>query len=93
VDLSIATSPVLPPQQHRPEGFTFIRFSGENVAGASGVRSTPEQAVTAWMNSPFHRAAIMGQSTMLPGGGFVDWTHTGVGFDNGMWVIKFITAH
>jgi len=87
----ITTGRTAPPV--RPDGVTFIVGSGENAGGAAGARITPEYAVNAWMNSPGHRAAIMGQSVFMAGSGFVDFTHTGVGYVNGFWVQKFIAVH
>jgi len=73
-----------PPQMIRPEGITFISGAGENVAWGHG---SPQSTVRAWMNSPGHRAPIMGEF------GWEGLTHAGVGLHNNIWVIKFIAVH
>jgi uncharacterized YkwD family protein len=57
-------------------GVTY-RAAGENIA--MGQRS-PEEVMTAWMNSPGHRANILNK----------DFNYIGVGFDNNYWVQEFI---
>ncbi|NUU63180.1 CAP domain-containing protein [Paenibacillus agri] len=57
-------------------GITY-RAAGENIA--MGQRS-PEEVMTAWMNSPGHRANILNK----------DFNYIGVGFDNNYWVQEFI---
>jgi uncharacterized protein YkwD len=42
---------------HRPG----IAHVGENLAVADGTGTTPREIVRLWMNSPSHRAAILGQ--------------------------------
>ncbi|MFS0727148.1 CAP domain-containing protein [Paenibacillus sp. 1P07SE] len=51
-------------------------YAGENIA--SGQR-TPQEVVTAWMNSPGHKANILG----------ANFTKIGVGFYNNQWVQHF----
>ncbi|ASA22839.1 CAP domain-containing protein [Paenibacillus donghaensis] len=57
-------------------GVTY-RAAGENIA--MGQRSA-EEVMTAWMNSPGHRANILNK----------DFNYIGVGFDNNYWVQEFI---
>jgi uncharacterized protein YkwD len=45
---------------------------GENIAAGDGRRGSPAQMVDAWMNSPPHRAAILG-----------GYEHVGVGMQHG----------
>lgn len=53
------------------------RYAGENIA--KGQRSADE-AMTAWMNSPGHKANILN----------ANYTQIGVGYYNGHWVQEFI---
>jgi len=46
------------------------RTAGENIAAG---QQTPQEVVTAWMNSPGHRANILNKS----------FTHIGVGYAKG----------
>ncbi|MNH43142.1 Cysteine-rich secretory protein family protein [compost metagenome] len=52
-------------------------YAGENIA--SGQR-TPQEVMTAWMNSAGHRANILNGN----------FTKIGVGYVNGEWVQMFI---
>lgn len=60
-------------------GITY-RAAGENIA--KGQR-TPQEVVTAWMNSPGHRANILNSSFTHIGSGFVEqgnhWTQMFIG--------------
>ncbi|MGM0881988.1 MAG: CAP domain-containing protein [Bacillota bacterium] len=60
----------------RQFGVTYS-YAGENIA--SGQR-TPQEVMTAWMNSSGHRANILGKN----------FTKIGVGYVNGEWVQMFI---
>jgi uncharacterized YkwD family protein len=60
----------------RQFGVTYS-YAGENIA--SGQR-TPQEVMTAWMNSPGHRANILSRN----------FTKIGVGYVNGEWVQMFI---
>lgn len=53
------------------------RYAGENIA--KGQR-TPQEVVTAWMNSPGHKANILN----------ANFTTIGVGYYNNVWVQEFI---
>jgi uncharacterized YkwD family protein len=53
------------------------RYAGENIA--KGQR-TPQEVMTAWMNSPGHRANILS----------ANFTTIGVAYYNGVWVQEFI---
>lgn len=57
-------------------GITF-KWAGENIA--KGQR-TPQEVMTAWMNSPGHRANILQKN----------FTKIGVSYYNGHWVQEFI---
>lgn len=57
-------------------GITY-KAAGENIA--MGQR-TPEEVMTAWMNSPGHRKNILSK----------DFNYIGVGYDNNYWVQQFI---
>lgn len=57
-------------------GVTY-RAAGENIAMG---QKTPEAVMTAWMNSPGHRANILN----------ANFNYIGVGFDNYYWVQEFI---
>ncbi|WP_373230762.1 CAP domain-containing protein [Cohnella sp.] len=57
-------------------GISF-RYAGENIA--KGQR-TPQEVMTAWMNSPGHRANILS----------ANFTTIGVAYYNGVWVQEFI---
>jgi len=57
-------------------GITY-RAAGENIA--MGQR-TPEEVMTAWMNSPGHKANILSKN----------FNYIGVGYDNNYWVQEFI---
>jgi len=57
-------------------GITY-RAAGENIAMG---QKTPQEVMTAWMNSPGHR-----QNILSP-----DFNYIGVGFDNNYWVQEFI---
>ncbi|WP_139991997.1 CAP domain-containing protein [Paenibacillus paridis] len=59
----------------RSFGVTYS-YAGENIA--SGQR-TPQEVMTAWMNSAGHRANILSQN----------FTKIGVGYVNGEWVQEF----
>ncbi len=54
------------------------RYAGENIA--KGQR-TPQEVMNAWMNSPGHRANILG----------ANFTTIGVAYYNGVWVQEFIS--
>jgi uncharacterized protein YkwD len=54
------------------------RYAGENIA--KGQR-TPQEVMTAWMNSPGHRANILS----------ANFTTIGVAYYNGVWVQEFIS--
>lgn len=54
------------------------RYAGENIA--KGQR-TPQEVMTAWMNSPGHRANILN----------ANYTIIGVAYYNGVWVQEFIS--
>ncbi|BBI31826.1 CAP domain-containing protein [Cohnella abietis] len=54
------------------------RYAGENIA--KGQR-TPQEVMTAWMNSPGHRANILS----------ANFTIIGVAYHNGVWVQEFIS--
>nr|WP_255570673.1 CAP domain-containing protein [Cohnella sp. CFH 77786] len=60
----------------RSFGITY-RYAGENIA--MGQR-TPQEVMTAWMNSPGHRANILN----------ANYTSIGVAYYNGEWVQEFI---
>ncbi len=60
----------------RSYGISF-RYAGENIA--KGQR-TPQEVMTAWMNSSGHRANILSQN----------FTHIGVAYYNGVWVQVFL---
>jgi uncharacterized protein YkwD len=62
----------------RDFGVTY-KAAGENIA--KGQR-TPQEVVTAWMNSPGHRANILNKR----------FTHIGVGFEQAenIWTQMFI---
>ncbi|KWX78065.1 CAP domain-containing protein [Paenibacillus jilunlii] len=57
-------------------GVTY-QYAGENIA--MGQR-TPQEVMTAWMNSAGHRANILS----------ANFNYIGVGFDNNYWVQEFI---
>ncbi|WNS44569.1 CAP domain-containing protein [Paenibacillus sp. MMS20-IR301] len=57
-------------------GITY-KAAGENIA--MGQR-TPQEVMTAWMNSPGHKANILS----------ANFNYIGVGFDNNYWVQEFI---
>ncbi|OKP93553.1 CAP domain-containing protein [Paenibacillus sp. P46E] len=57
-------------------GVTY-QYAGENIA--MGQR-TPQEVMTAWMNSTGHRANILS----------ANFNYIGVGFDNNYWVQEFI---
>ncbi len=57
-------------------GVTYS-YAGENIAQG---QKTPQEVVTAWMNSEGHRANILSKN----------FTHIGVGFYNGYWAQEFI---
>ncbi|BCG59837.1 CAP domain-containing protein [Paenibacillus sp. URB8-2] len=57
-------------------GVTYS-YAGENIA--MGQR-TPEEVMTAWMNSPGHKANILSKN----------FNYIGVGFDNNYWTQEFI---
>ncbi|MCW3790795.1 CAP domain-containing protein [Paenibacillus sp. LS1] len=57
-------------------GVTYS-YAGENIAKG---QKTPQEVVTAWMNSEGHRANILSKN----------FTHIGVGFYNGYWAQEFI---
>jgi uncharacterized protein YkwD len=46
-------------------------YAGENIAWGSGSRATPSAIVTAWMNSPGHRANILSRNYRETGVGVV----------------------
>lgn len=60
----------------RSYGISF-RYAGENIA--KGQR-TPQEVMTAWMNSSGHRANILNPN----------FTHIGVAYYNGVWVQMFL---
>ncbi|QWU14565.1 uncharacterized protein, YkwD family [Paenibacillus sophorae] len=60
----------------RSFGVTY-NYAGENIA--KGQR-TPEEVMTAWMNSPGHKANILNKN----------FNYIGVGFDNYYWAQEFI---
>ncbi|WP_110932575.1 CAP domain-containing protein [Paenibacillus bouchesdurhonensis] len=53
------------------------RYAGENIAKG---QKTPSEVVTAWMNSPGHKANMLNSK----------YTLIGVGYFNGHWVQEFI---
>ncbi|AIQ48085.1 hypothetical protein R70723_20875 [Paenibacillus sp. FSL R7-0273] len=57
-------------------GVTY-RAAGENIAMG---QKTPQEVMTAWMNSAGHRANILS----------ANFNYIGVGFDNNYWVQEFI---
>ncbi|WP_458123032.1 CAP domain-containing protein [Paenibacillus sp. Z3-2] len=57
-------------------GVTYS-YAGENIAKG---QKTPQEVVTAWMNSEGHRANILSKN----------FTHIGVGYYNGYWAQEFI---
>lgn len=57
-------------------GVTYS-YAGENIAKG---QKTPQEVVTAWMNSEGHRANILSKN----------FTHIGVGYFNGYWAQEFI---
>lgn len=57
-------------------GITY-RAAGENIAMG---QKTPQEVMTAWMNSPGHRKNILS----------ADFNYIGVGYDNNYWVQEFI---
>ncbi|MBR2563318.1 MAG: serine protease, partial [Paenibacillus sp.] len=57
-------------------GVTYS-YAGENIAKG---QKTPQEVVTAWMNSVGHRANILSKN----------FTHIGVGYYNGYWAQEFI---
>lgn len=57
-------------------GVTYS-YAGENIAKG---QKTPQEVVTAWMNSAGHRANILN----------ANFTHIGVGYYNGYWAQEFI---
>ncbi|SET49861.1 CAP domain-containing protein [Paenibacillus sp. NFR01] len=57
-------------------GITY-RAAGENIAMG---QKTPQEVMTAWMNSAGHRANILSPN----------FNYIGVGFDNNYWVQEFI---
>lgn len=57
-------------------GVTYS-YAGENIAKG---QKTPQEVVTAWMNSAGHRANILSKN----------FTHIGVGYYNGYWAQEFI---
>jgi uncharacterized YkwD family protein len=57
-------------------GVTY-NAAGENIAMG---QKTPEEVMTAWMNSPGHRANILN----------ANFNYIGVGYDNNYWVQEFI---
>lgn len=62
---------------------------GENVAWGSGDRGTPRSIVTAWMNSPGHRAAILSRDFKELGVGFNDGTPGSKGSEGGIFTVDF----
>ncbi|MDQ8733153.1 CAP domain-containing protein [Paenibacillus sp. LHD-38] len=60
----------------RSYGVTYS-YAGENIASG---QKTPQEVMTAWMNSSGHRANILSQN----------FTKIGVGYVNGEWVQMFI---
>jgi uncharacterized protein YkwD len=52
---------------------------GENIAYGSGSHSTPRSVGRAWMNSPGHRANILGESFRSIGIGIASGTPVGTG--------------
>lgn len=57
-------------------GITY-NAAGENIAMG---QKTPQEVMTAWMNSPGHKANILS----------ANFNYIGVGFDNNYWVQEFI---
>lgn len=57
-------------------GVTY-QYAGENIAMG---QKTPQEVMTAWMNSTGHRANILS----------ANFNYIGVGFDNNYWVQEFI---
>lgn len=57
-------------------GVTY-QAAGENIAMG---QKTPQEVMTAWMNSPGHKANILS----------ANFNYIGVGFDNNYWVQEFI---
>ncbi|MEK3758980.1 CAP domain-containing protein [Paenibacillus sp. FSL R7-0337] len=57
-------------------GITY-KAAGENIAMG---QKTPQEVMTAWMNSPGHKANILS----------ANFNYIGVGFDNNYWVQEFI---
>ncbi|WP_019910061.1 CAP domain-containing protein [Paenibacillus sp. HW567] len=57
-------------------GVTY-QYAGENIAMG---QKTPQEVMTAWMNSSGHRANILSPN----------FNYIGVGFDNNYWVQEFI---
>jgi uncharacterized YkwD family protein len=57
-------------------GITY-QAAGENIAMG---QKTPQEVMTAWMNSPGHKANILSSN----------FNYIGVGFDNNYWVQEFI---
>ncbi|MEK3670522.1 CAP domain-containing protein [Paenibacillus sp. FSL R10-2771] len=57
-------------------GITY-QAAGENIAMG---QKTPQEVMTAWMNSPGHKANILS----------TNFNYIGVGFDNNYWVQEFI---
>ncbi|MRN53299.1 CAP domain-containing protein [Paenibacillus monticola] len=57
-------------------GVTYS-YAGENIAMG---QKSPEEVMTAWMNSPGHRANILS----------ANFNYIGVGFDNNYWVQEFV---
>ncbi|MHA6533382.1 CAP domain-containing protein [Paenibacillus sp. BAC0078] len=57
-------------------GVTY-QYAGENIAMG---QKTPQEVMTAWMNSAGHRANILSPN----------FNYIGVGFDNNYWVQEFI---
>lgn len=57
-------------------GITY-KAAGENIAMG---QKTPQEVMTAWMNSPGHKANILS----------TNFNYIGVGFDNNYWVQEFI---
>ncbi|MBW4082945.1 CAP domain-containing protein [Paenibacillus sp. S150] len=57
-------------------GVTY-QYAGENIAMG---QKTPQEVMTAWMNSAGHRANILS----------ANFNYIGVGFDNNYWVQEFI---
>jgi uncharacterized protein YkwD len=62
---------------------------GENIAWGMGGNSTPRSIVSAWMNSPPHRANILNRGFEHMGVGFKDASPTGGDAGAGTYTIDF----